>query len=124
VSIDCRKKLFAALVGASAADVTLPATPDQLEEVLVTARRKGNTWYLGGMSAKYARDLDLPLSFLGAGQYQIEVWKDAPDAETDPNHLATEKLTLSSKEGLKIHAAFDGGFVARLTPVAKGRGKL
>ena len=39
MSIDCRKKLFAALVGASVADVTLPATPDQLEEVLVTARR-------------------------------------------------------------------------------------
>jgi outer membrane receptor for Fe3+-dicitrate len=39
VSIDCRKKLFAALVGVSVADVTLPATPDQLEEVLVTARR-------------------------------------------------------------------------------------
>ena len=39
MSIDCRKKLFAALVGVSVADVTLPATPDQLEEVLVTARR-------------------------------------------------------------------------------------
>jgi len=35
----------------------------QIGEVLVTARRKGDTWYLGGMSAKNARNLDLPLSF-------------------------------------------------------------
>jgi alpha-glucosidase len=92
-------------------------------EVLVTARRRGNTWYVGGMSAKQPRDLALPLSFLGAGQYQVELWKDAPDAETDPNHLTTETLTLSSSDSLKIHLALDGGFVARLTPVAKGRAK-
>ncbi|HWX18744.1 MAG TPA: glycoside hydrolase family 97 protein [Candidatus Binatia bacterium] len=85
-------------------------------EVLVTARRKGKEWYLGGMSAKEARDLALPLSFLGAGRYQAEVWRDAPDAESDPNHLTTETLNLSSSDTLKIHVALDGGFVARIAP--------
>jgi hypothetical protein len=75
------------------------------------------------MSAKRARDLTLPLSSLGAGQYQVELSKDAPDADTDPNHLATEALTLASSDTLKIHFALDGGFVAKLTPIGRGKGK-
>jgi alpha-glucosidase len=71
------------------------------------------------MSAKPSRDLALPLAFVGGGNYRAEVWKDAPDAETDPNHLATETLNLVSNDTLKIHVALDGGFVARITPLSK-----
>lgn len=85
-------------------------------ELLVTARRKGKVWYVGCMSAKQARDLALPLSFLSAGNYQVDLWKDAPDAEANPNHLTTEHLEISSKDVLKRHIALDGGFVARLAP--------
>jgi alpha-glucosidase len=85
-------------------------------ELLVTARRKGKVWYVGSMSAKQSRDLTLPLSFLGAGNYQVDLWKDAPDADTEPNHLTTEHFTLSRNDTLKLHIALDGGFVARLTP--------
>jgi alpha-glucosidase len=86
-------------------------------EFLITARRKGTTWYLGGMSAKRSRELVLPLSFLGPGPYTATVWKDAPDAELEPNHLATGTLELSSSDTLKIHLASDGGFVALMTPL-------
>ena len=85
-------------------------------EVLVTARRKGQTWYLGGMSAKQPRDLNLGLGFLAAGNYDMEIWKDAPDAETEPNHLATETSKVSATGTLGIHLALDGGFVARIRP--------
>ena len=88
----------------------------QIGELLVTARRKGGTWYLGAMSAKRPRELVLPLSFLGVGRYTARIWKDASDAESDPNHLATETLTLSSTDTLKVRFALDGGFVAQVTP--------
>jgi alpha-glucosidase len=88
-------------------------------EVLVTARRKGQTWYLGGMSAKQPRDLNLGLGFLAAGNYDMEIWKDAPDAETEPNHLATGTSKVSATGTLGIHVALDGGFVARLRPEGK-----
>jgi alpha-glucosidase len=91
----------------------------QVGELLVTARRKGTTWYLGGMSAKQPRDLALPLTFLGAGRYTARIWEDASDAETDPNHLTTEMLNLSSADTLKLHLALDGGFVAQLAPAGK-----
>jgi alpha-glucosidase len=85
--------------------------------LLVTARRKGATWYLGGMSAKEARDLSIPLSFLRSGRsYTTRIWKDAPDAETEPNHLTQETLRLSTSDTLKVHLSPDGGFTAELAP--------
>ena len=91
----------------------------EIGEVLVTARRKAKTWYLGGMSAKRARELDLPLSFLGSGRYTAKLWKDAPDTETEPNHLATETLLVSAGDALKVHFALDGGFVGQIAPAPK-----
>jgi alpha-glucosidase len=88
----------------------------QIGELLVTARRKGATWYLGGMSATKPRDLALPLSFLGRGRYSARIWKDAADAEAEPNHLSIETADLASTGMLKLHLALDGGFVAQLVP--------
>ncbi|MCW3053351.1 MAG: glycoside hydrolase [Chthonomonadales bacterium] len=85
-------------------------------QILVTARRKGKTWYLGGMAAKQARDLKLPLSFLGSEPYTLKVWKDAPDAETSPNQLTIEAFTVRSSDTFPVHVAADGGFVAQFTP--------
>ena len=86
----------------------------QIGELLVTARRKGSTWYLGGMAAKQPRDLILPLSFLGPGRHGATLWKDAADAETDPNHLSIQRRTVSAADQLQVHIALDGGFVAEL----------
>jgi alpha-glucosidase len=88
----------------------------KIGELLVTARRKGNVWYLGGISAGNPHDLTLPLAFLGSGSYAVRLWKDAPDADSQPNHLATETLHLGSLDSVPIHFSVDGGFVAQLTP--------
>lgn len=88
----------------------------KIGEVLVTARRKGKTWYLGGISAGKARNLELPLSFLNSGRYTAKVWKDAPDADSEPNHLTTQTLDLSSADLLGVQFSVDGGFVAQLAP--------
>jgi alpha-glucosidase len=86
----------------------------EIGELLVTARRKGPAWYLGGISARQARDLELRLSFLGPGRYSARVWKDALDP--DPNHLQTESRSLGAADALNVHLNQDGGFVAELTP--------
>jgi len=88
----------------------------QIGELLVTARRKGNVWYLGGISAKRPRNVSLSLSFLSSGRYTAKIWKDATDTDSDPNHLVTETLTLTSADQLKVLIATDGGFVAQLVP--------
>ncbi|HZO88483.1 MAG TPA: glycoside hydrolase family 97 protein [Chthonomonadaceae bacterium] len=88
----------------------------EVGEVLVTTRRRGRTWYVGGMAAKRARVVELPLSFLGPGRYAAKVWKDAPEAEADPNRLTVETFAASSDETLRVRVAVDGGFVAQFTP--------
>jgi len=85
-------------------------------EILVTARRRGRDWYLGGMAAGQPQTVTLPLAFLGAGAHRVELWRDADDAKVNPNHLTTETLTLTPRDTLKIPVSVDGGFVARLTP--------
>ena len=87
----------------------------EVGKLLVTARRKGKTWYLGGLSANAAREIQFPLSFLGPGHYTAEIWKDATRSE-DPNHLDRETLPVSSDTKLTLHLAPDGGFVARFIP--------
>jgi alpha-glucosidase len=58
----------------------------------------------------------LPLAFLGPGRYTARIWEDAPDAESDPNHLTTETRNVSSADTLTLRLALDGGFVAQLAP--------
>ena len=87
--------------------------------IIVTARRKGKTWYLGGMGAKEAQSLELALSFLGKGTYTAKVWKDSPETEEDPNRLTTETFTSQSGAPFKVRLSVDGGFVAQFTPAGR-----
>jgi alpha-glucosidase len=45
-------------------------------EFITVARRKGDDWYVGSMSNEEARNLDLPLDFLGEGKYIVKIWRD------------------------------------------------
>ena len=92
---------------------------DQIGELLVVARRKGKSWYVGGMSAGPSRELTLPLAFLGPGPRSATIWKDASGAEQDPNKLTTETLNLSFPDTFKLRLAIDGGFVAHFAPMEK-----
>jgi alpha-glucosidase len=90
-------------------------------KVLVTARRRGRTWYVGGMTAKAAQSLKIPLSFLGSGSYTAKVWKDTSASEANPNRLETESRPVASNISLEAHLAAGGGFVARFSPVSEDK---
>jgi len=88
----------------------------EIGNLLVTARRRGKTWFLGGMLARQPRDLTLPLTFLGKGRYGVRIWKDAAPDDPDVNHLQTQALTVTASDRLEVRLALDGGFVAQLRP--------
>ena len=90
-------------------------------EFVVIARRKEDTWYLGGLSSGPARDLELPLAFLGKKPYRAKIWKDAPNSDADPNQLTMDDVNASSDQPLKLRLAQDGGFVAQLMPLKSER---
>jgi alpha-glucosidase len=85
--------------------------------LLAEARRRGDAWWLGAIGAGPARELELPLDFLGDGPHALRLWRDADDAGDDPNHLTIEARTVTRDTVLRVRLAPDGGgFVARLAP--------
>jgi len=88
-------------------------------ELLVTARRKGATWYLGGISAGRPREIALPLELLGKGRFAATIWKDSSRSDSDPNLLDEETIEVTSRDALRIRMALDGGFAARISRAEK-----
>ncbi len=104
--------------------VDVPTTWDEtrvlraeIGRCVVIARRKGNAWYLGGMTADEGRELDLPLGFLVEGKFKAEVYLDHP--ESGPNAITKREQRVAADEALHINMPRAGGFAARLTPVAR-----
>ncbi|WP_029904864.1 glycoside hydrolase family 97 protein [Prevotella sp. 10(H)] len=92
--------------------------PDaSLREYVAVARQKDGEWYLGVINNSKGRILDIKLDFLGTGTYKAEVYTDAPDAETNPNHLKKEIKQLTAKDILELPLAVDGGAVVRFKPM-------
>lgn len=80
---------------------------------LVTARRYGTTWYVGGMTAGKARELEIPLSFLGKQRYMATLWKDSPASDTNPNSLLKNIFSVQTSDTLRVRVSEDGGFAAK-----------
>jgi alpha-glucosidase len=85
-------------------------------EAIVTARRSGREWFVGGMTNWSARDVAVDLSFLGAGSFSAEIHRDGPNADRAAVDYVREERTVSSKDRLQVHLAPGGGFAARFTP--------
>ncbi|MES3020230.1 MAG: glycoside hydrolase family 97 protein [Pseudomonadota bacterium] len=80
-------------------------------QFIVTARRKGGDWYLGAMGNEQARELRVPLDFLGAGGYEARSWQDGAAMNT----LVTGSSRARRGDTLTLKLAPSGGAVVRLT---------
>ena len=82
-------------------------------EFVTIARRHGDDWYLGSITNWTARTLQVPLSFLGPGEYRAEIYADAADADTNPKHVAISKQTVRRGQTLTLQLASGGGCAIR-----------
>ena len=85
----------------------------EMGRCLVIARRKGDAWYLGGMTSTEGRELALPLDFLGDGPFEAELYLDHPDG--GPNSVTRREQKVSATDTLRVVIPRAGGFAARLT---------
>lgn len=85
-------------------------------EYIVVARRSGREWYVGAMTNWSARDVAVDLSFLGAGAFVADMFRDGPNADRAGVDYAREQRPVTSSDTLKLHLAPGGGFVARVVP--------
>ena len=100
----------------------IPVTWDDLKvldgkvgDYILLARKSGNNWFVGGLTDWSKRQLDLNLSFLPAGNYVMEIFRDGINADRhaqDYKHVRTE---VRSGETIKIDLAPGGGWVAKIT---------
>ncbi len=101
---------------------TLPSIFDEaivpqgkLGEYIVTARRSGDDWYVGGQTNWNGRDITLQLSFLENGvTYEAQILHDGKNAYHDAEDYAIETMTVNSKSDINIHMASGGGFAIKI----------
>ena len=86
----------------------------KLGEYVIIARKKKNDWFVGSINDHSARAIKVPLSFLEEGEYAAEIFSDAEDVNTEPNHLKKETRIVSKKDILEIKLAGGGGMVIHL----------
>ena len=83
---------------------------------ITVARRRGNEWFLGSLNNWDARQLDLPLDFLGPGNYTAEIYSDANDAANHPKSVRIERNPVTRSSHLQAGLASGGGYAVRLVP--------
>lgn len=90
------------------------ALDGKVGEYVVMARRSDDDWYVGAMTDWDARDLAIDLSFLPAGNYTIEFYKDGINADRAARDY--KKVVEDFTPGkINVHMAPGGGWAARIT---------
>jgi hypothetical protein len=80
-------------------------------QLAVLARRKGDDWYLAGINGeKTAQTVSLTPSFLGLGEFTLELISDG----SSPHEFAHSKQVVNKATPLTLSLAARGGFTAHL----------
>jgi alpha-glucosidase len=93
-------------------DETIVLPDSAIGELVAYARRKGNTWFLAVMCGPQAKTMQVPLSFLGDGQYKSV---QAHDSAADDTKVEMENTIHKRGDSLTIELRAGGGFLARFS---------
>ena len=83
-------------------------------EYIITARRKGNDWYIAGMTNWDQRTLKADLSFLPSGEYKFEQCMDGINANRYPSDYKISTGTLNNNDIIELTMANGGGYFIHL----------
>ena len=76
----------------------------------VLARRRGTDWYVGAITSDtLVSAVEVPLRFLGAGTFEVDLISDGEDVD----RFAHASETLTRRDTMTVELAPRGGFVAR-----------
>ena len=97
-------------------DETVPLKA-KVGETTVVAKRKGDKWYIGGITAerKEPLELEVSLDFLSAGKsYKMTSFEDGPNSAHQALDYRKKESTVKKGDTLKITMVRNGGFAAVL----------
>jgi alpha-glucosidase len=93
-------------------DETIVLPESGIGELAIFARRTGDMWFLAVMCGPKAKTIQVPLSFLGSGQYNASLVCDNKENDTA---VLLENRTARRSDTLNIEMNNGGGFVGRFS---------
>lgn len=85
----------------------------ELGEVVLVAKRKGDKWYIGGMTNEKERSLNIKLDFLGANKtYKMTYFEDGINANRQAMDYRKKEKSVTSATTHQISMARNGGWAA------------
>lgn len=88
------------------------ALDGKIAEYVAIAKRSGDAWYVGAMTDWNARDLELDLSFLGDGDFEMTVYRDGINADRAARDYVKETVAVPASRKVSVHMAPGGGYAA------------
>jgi alpha-glucosidase len=79
---------------------------------IVLARRKGDRWYVGAMTNEEARSVEIPLGFLGRGNFGATIWQDG----AGPNDVERTTRSVERRDTIRLDMKAGGGGTILLEP--------
>ncbi|MDE7155874.1 MAG: glycoside hydrolase family 97 protein, partial [Muribaculaceae bacterium] len=86
----------------------------KMGEYIITARRAGDTWYVGGITDRSPRDIEVDLSFIGKPQATMTLFADGVNAHRIGRDYKKTVSTVDTTRPLKLHLSPGGGFAAKV----------
>ncbi|MCF2505849.1 glycoside hydrolase family 97 protein [Dyadobacter sp. CY107] len=86
----------------------------KLGDYIVTARKKGNDWFIGAMNDLTPRALTISLDFLKQHKYDATICEDGVNADRYAADYKLISQEMTSTDKLQIKMAPGGGFLIRL----------
>lgn len=85
-------------------------------EYVVVARRSGDDWYVGAINNSKKRTVSFKTDFLKEGNYIAEIYADADDTDSHPNHLVKRTIKVDRKSTIELRLADSGGTAIHIYP--------
>ena len=88
----------------------------EVAQHVVIARRSNSRWYLAAMNGDAPLAVNVPLKFLGAGEWKLRAFADTPESGEQPQKISETTREVSATESLELRLAPAGGYAAVLSP--------
>lgn len=86
-------------------------------EYVTIARRSSDVWYVGALTDWTARDMVIDMSFLGEGEWTMEIFRDGVNADHAARDFKHEFAPVPGDRQVKVHLAPGGGWTARIVKI-------
>ena len=87
----------------------------EIGKYITIARRSGDAWYVGALTNWDERDITLDLSFLGEGEWTLDIFEDGPNAQKAARDYVHTTATVPADRKITVHLAPGGGWAAKIT---------